>query len=79
MLGAVEIAVDFFRRHVQLVGKVFQITANVLSGLVALQVVMVEVPIEMGLAGLLQFAEELQLDFLKQVETDEEVVMRVES
>ena len=70
-----EVAIDGFRRGVEFVGEVFEITTDVLAGLVMLHVIVVEVPVEMRLALLLQVGEQLLLDLLQQVEADEEVVV----
>ena len=64
VLGYDEVAIDVGRSDVEFVGIVFQIAPDVLSGLVTLQVVVVEIPVEMRLARLLQFVEQLHFDLL---------------
>ena len=70
-----ELAVDVGIGAVELVGEVFQVLGDVAACLVALHVIMVEVPIETGLVLVLQVGEELLLHLLQQVETDEEVAV----
>ena len=70
-----EVAIDGFRRGVEFVREVLEITADVLSGLVMLHVIVVEVPVEMRLALLLQVGEQLLFDLLQQIEAYEEVVV----
>ena len=74
LLGQTEITVDFIGISVELVGEELQVAADVLASLVMLHIIMVEVPVEVGLAFMLQGSEEALLDFLQQVEADEEVV-----
>ena len=70
-----ELPVDVGIGAVQLVGKVFQVSGNIPASLVVLHIVMVEVPVELGLAFFLEEGEELLLDFLQQVETHEEIAV----
>ena len=74
-LLALELSVDLLVVAVQLVGEVFQVLGNVASCLVALHVILVEIPIKQGLAFFLQGGEELLLDFLQEVEAYEEVTV----
>ena len=75
LLGLAELLVDVGIGVVQLVRKVFQVSGNIPACLVVLHIVMVEVPIELGLAFFLEEGEELLLDFLQQVEAYEEVTV----
>ena len=74
-LLALELTVDLLVVAVQLVGEVFKILGNVASSLVALHVILVEIPIKQGLAFFLQGGEELLLDLLQEVEAYEEVTV----
>ena len=70
-----EVLVNLIIMDIKLIGKCLQVSADVLAGLVACHIVMVEIPIEMGLALLLEHGEELLLHLLDQVEADEEVMV----
>ena len=52
-----------------------QVLGDIVTGLVAFHVIVVEVPVEAGFASFLQFGEELLLHLLQQVEADEEIVV----
>ena len=83
VLRLAEVAVDGVGSGVQLVGEVLQVLGNVASGFMLLHtttvgvrhVVVVEVPVEIGLAGILEVREELLLYLLQQVETHKEVAV----
>ena len=70
-----EVPVDFVALRVQLVGECLQVAPDVLAGLVVCHVVMVEIPVEMRLALLLQGGEQLLLHLLQQVEAHKEIVV----
>ena len=61
---AMEILIDFFIRIVQFVGEILQVLGDIAPCLVALHVVLVEIPIELGLSFFLQGSKELLFYFL---------------
>ena len=74
-LRPLEVPVDVVGLHVERVGEVRQVLTDVLPGLIVVHVVVVEVPVEGGLALGLEGVEEPLLHLLQQVEADEEVAV----
>ena len=54
VLGLLEILVDILALTVQFVGEILEVGGDIVACLVLLHVVVVEVPVEAGLASLLQ-------------------------
>ena len=75
VLGFLEVFVDVIGGAVQFVRKGMQVLGDIMASLVALHIVVVEVPIEAGLAGLLKGGEKLLLHLLQQVEAHKEVAL----
>ena len=76
--GFLQMAVDVVAAVVQFIGEVLQILRDVVSGLAALHIIMVEIPVEMCLSLLLQSLEELLFSLLHHVESHKQVVLFVE-
>ena len=72
MFGLSEVVVDVSTLYVEFVGKILQIAADV-QACFGGSVIVVEIPIEAGLALLLKQREETLLNLLQEIEAYEEV------